>query len=93
MTTAQIQAIKNLLAAMGTDPERTARIVAACRGADGNTGRDALLTTKQAAALIVCHPKQVFRYATRFGIEPVRRSARCIRWRESDVEKIRGGAV
>lgn len=50
--------------------------------------REKLLTTKGAAEILDCHPKTVFRYRDAGRIGCVRRSARCIRWRQSEVERL-----
>ena len=74
------------------EPERTARILAAAEG-EKKPAVEKLLTTKQAAAVLGCHPKSIFRYAGRGQLHPVRRSARSVRWRQSEVEKLLMGEV
>ncbi len=83
----ELAALRQFLRALGIDAEREARILAACR--DG--GRDELITTKAAAALLECHAKSVFRYRRRGQLHPIRRSPRCIRWRKSEVEALAHG--
>ena len=50
--------------------------------------REKLLTTRAAATILECHPKTVFRYRAAGLLKCVRRSKRCIRWRQSEVEQL-----
>ena len=84
-----LAAIKSLLRALSIESERQARILAACR--DGAEVSDAMITTRAAAGLLGVHPKTVFRYRARGLLRPVVRSARCIRWRQSEVAALANG--
>lgn len=74
------------------EPERTARILKAAEG-EKKPINDKLLTTKQAAAVLGCCVKSVFRYAERGKLNPIRRNKRLIRWRQSEVEKMLMGEI
>ena len=89
MKTPLLAAIESLCRATNTEPERTARILAAARGTSAETER--YLKTREAAAALECHTRSVFRYAERGLLHPVRRSARAIRWKASEVERLAGG--
>lgn len=64
------------------EPERTARILAAAEG-DKKPAVDKLLNTRQAAAVLGCHPKTLLGYGLSGRLHPIRRSSRLIRWRQS----------
>lgn len=83
---ALIDAIHSVCRISGTPPEITRKIVMAAKG-DPITP-DKTITTKQAADILECCTKSVYRYADRGLLHPVRRSARCIRWRKSEVERL-----
>ena len=92
MKTPLAAALESVCRATNTEPERTARIIAAANY-DG-TATDAAekyLRTREVAAALECHPRSVFRYAERGLLHPVRRSARAIRWRQSEVLRLMGG--
>ena len=74
------------------EPERTARILAAAEG-EKKPAVEKLLNTKQAAAVLGCHPKTLLRYGIEGRLHPIRRSCRLIRWRQSEVEKMLMGEV
>lgn len=87
MTTSPlIDALKSVCLAVNADPETTRRVIQAAKGDVQKP--DGLLTTKAAAGVLECHPKSVWRYARRGVLHPVRRSARTIRWRKSEVERL-----
>lgn len=90
MKTPLLSALESLLRATNCEPERTARILAAARGTPAETA-ERYLRTREVAAALECHPRSVFRYAARGLLHPVRRSARAIRWRESEVARLAGG--
>ena len=92
MKTPLAVAIEAVCRLANLEPERTARILAAAE-AEKKPAVEKLLTTKQAAAVLGCHPKSIFRYASRGQLHPVRRSARSIRWRQSEIEKLLMGEV
>ena len=92
MNADQLAALKSFLAALGTSPDATRRVLAAAAGADP-TRPSKLVNTREAAVLIECHPKSLFRYARRGLLHPVRRSARCIRWRADEVERFAAGGA
>lgn len=52
---------------------------------------DKLVPTKAAAAELECCPLTLFRYERAGKINAVRRSKRLIRWRWSDVQRIKNG--
>ncbi len=83
---ALIDALHSVCRISGTPPEVTRKIVMAAKG-DPMTP-DKTITTKQAADMLECCTKSVYRYAGRGLLHPVRRSARCIRWRKSEVERL-----
>lgn len=86
MSKALIEALRAVCIASDADPDTTKRVIQAARG---NVQKpDGLLTTKAAAGVLECHPKSVWRYANRGVLNPVRRSARCVRWRKSEVERL-----
>lgn len=89
-TTPLLTAIESLCRATNTEPERTARILAAARGTAAEDV-ERYLKTREAAAALDCHTRSVFRYAARGLLHPVRRSARAIRWRASEVERLAAG--
>ena len=74
------------------EPERTARILAAAEG-EKKPLHDKLLTTKQAAAMLGCHPKTLLGYGLSGRLHPIRRSSRLIRRRQSEIEKMLMGEV
>ena len=87
MKTPEIESLKSYLRAVGANPEDARAILGAATKADKEPA-DRLLLTRDSAAILECHPKTVFRYARRGLLHPVRRSARCIRWRESEVRRL-----
>ncbi len=84
MDAVKLATLKTLLAGMGASDSESRRIIEAARSSE----RDRALTTRDAAQIIGCHPKSVHRYARRGLLNPIRRSARTIRWRESEVAKL-----
>ena len=92
MNSDQLAALKSFLAALGTPPDYVRRIMAAAGGADA-AKPSKLLPTRAAAAMIECHPKSLFRYARRGLLHPVKRSARCIRWRADEIERFAAGGA
>ena len=92
MKTPLVAALESVCKATNTEPERTARIIAAAQGEQSDSAEKYLRTVEVAAAL-ECHPRSVFRYAARGLLHPVRRSARAIRWRKSEVERLAGGVA
>lgn len=92
MRTPLVNAIESLCKATNTDPERIQRIIAAAQGGATETA-EAYLKTREVAVALDCHPKSVFRYASRGLLHPVRRSKRSIRWRKSEVDQLATGAA
>lgn len=86
MTNELKQAIELALQAGRATPEERRRILDAVQ-ADGPV-RDRLLTTKNAAEILQCHPKTCFEYEKRGLIHAIRRSSRHIRWRASEIERL-----
>lgn len=87
MKAPEVESLKSYLKAVGTSPEDARAIMGAATKADKKLA-DKLLLTRAAAGVLECHPKTVFRYARRGLLHPVRRSARCVRWRESEVIRL-----
>lgn len=87
MKTTLVVALEAVCRLANIEPERTARILAAAEG-EKTPLHDKLLTTKQAAAVLGCHPKTLLRYGIDGRLHPIRRSCRLIRWRQSEVEKL-----
>ena len=87
MKTPLAGAIEAVCRLANLEPERTARILAAAE-CEKRPVVEKLLNTRQAAAILGCCVESVFRYAKRGKLHPVRRSARLIRWRQSEVEKL-----
>ncbi|MEI7880319.1 MAG: helix-turn-helix domain-containing protein [bacterium] len=92
MKAKEVEALKSFLQAVGASPEEVRVIIRAADNKD-KAPIDKLILTREAAAILECHPKTVFRYRRRGLLNPVRRSARCIRWRESEVRRLAFGEV
>ena len=88
-----VAAIKSVALAAGADAETIARLTAAAQE-EPSTTAESYLRTREAAAALDCHPKSVFRYARRGLLHAVKRSARSVRWRKSEVDRlVAGGAA
>lgn len=87
MKTPLAVALESVCRLANIEPERTARILAAAEG-EKKPVMDKLLTTKQAAVVLGCHPKTLLRYGLDGRLHPVRRSSRLIRWRQSEIDKM-----
>ena len=74
------------------EPERTARILAAATHEEIK-GPEKYLTSKQAAAVLGCCVKSVFRYADRGKLHPIKRSARSVRWKQSEIYMMLMGEI
>ena len=92
MKTPLITALESICRLANLEAERTARILAAAVHEEVKAP-EKYLTTKQAAAILECHPKSIFRYAARGKISPIRRSARLIRWKQSEIVRLADGSV
>ena len=92
MKATQLESLKSYLRAMEATPDDARAIMGAATGAT-KTPTDKLLRTRDTAAILECHPKTVLRYARRGLLHPVRRTPRCIRWRESEVLRLATGGV
>ena len=90
MKTKEVEALKCFLQAVGATPDEAREIIRAAGDKDKPVP-DKLILTREAAAILECHPKTVFRYRRRGLLNPIRRSARCIRWRESEVRRLAFG--
>lgn len=85
----KIDALKSFCRAMELPAETATRIMAAARGDTATAkSQEALLTGRQAAQILGCHPKTLFAYRRAGKLKSIRRSARCIRWRKSEIEKL-----
>lgn len=49
---------------------------------------ESYLKTKVVATMLDLHPKSILRYGRDNVLHPVRRSARCLRWKKSEVERL-----
>ena len=49
---------------------------------------ESYLKTKVVASMMDSHPKTILRYGRENVLHPVRRSARCLRWKKSEVERL-----
>ena len=92
MKTPLAVAIEAVCRLANLEPERTARILAAAEG-ERKPAVEKLLTTKQAAAILGCHPKTLLGYGLSGRLHPVRRSSHLIRWRQSEIEKMLMGEI
>ena len=92
MKAPQLETLKTVLQAVGANPDEAREIMRAATGAS-KTPADKLLRTRDTAAILECHPKTVLRYARRGLLHPVRRTPRCIRWRESEVIRLANGGA
>ena len=87
MKTPLAVAIEAVCRLANLEPERTSRILAAAEG-EKKPLHDKLLTTKQASAVLGCHPKTLLGYGLSGRLHPVRRSKRLIRWKQSEIDKM-----
>lgn len=65
--------------------EQRGRILAACRS-QPTAVRRRLGTARQAAEILGCHPKTVYRWAARGNLHPIRHSLRKVRFDLDEVE-------
>ena len=87
MKTPLIVALEGLLSATNVEPERAQRILAAAKDSAAETAEE-YWRTRQAAAALDVHPKSLWRIARRGQLHPIKRSARAVRWRKSQVMKL-----
>lgn len=81
-------AVKAILAAdLDVGPDTVRAVLRALHG-ESRPRTELTIKTREAAALLDVHPKSVLRYARRGLLHPIRRSARAIRWRKSEVEAL-----
>ncbi len=92
MKAKEVEALRSFLLAVGATPDEARTIIRAA-GDQDKPASDKFINTSEAAAILECHPKTVFRYHSRGLLNPVRRSARCIRWRDSEVRRLAFGEV
>jgi hypothetical protein len=92
MEATKLEGLKSYLRAVGATPDEARAIMGAATHADKRP-TDKTITTTATAAILECHPKTVFRYARRGLLNPIRRSARCVRWRESEVQRLAFGGA
>lgn len=81
-----IDALQGICRATNAPAEITRAVLRAAKGEP--TRPDKTVTTKGAAGVLECSTKTVFRYAERGLLHPIRRSARSLRWRQSEVERL-----
>ncbi len=72
-------------------PEDRRLILQTCRR--GVTRRKRLCTAKQAADLLACHVKTVYRYSERGLLHPIRYSARKVRFDLDEIERFVAGGI
>lgn len=87
MKTPLIVALEGLLAATNVEPERAQRILAAAKDSAAEVAEE-YWKTRQAAAALDVHPKSLWRIARRGQLHPIKRSARSVRWRKSEVMRL-----
>ena len=87
MTKELENALALALQAARATPDERQRILDAARG--GTARQEKYLATKQAASLLDCCSKSLFRFEQRGLIRAVRRSKRSLRWRESEILRLR----
>jgi hypothetical protein len=80
------QAVEMALQLGKASPEEARRVRAALQG--GTPARERMLTTRTAADALDVHPKTVLHYGRSGLLHPVRRSARHLRWKASEVERL-----
>lgn len=80
------EAVELALKMGNASPEEARRVRAALQG--GAPTREKMLNTRAAADALDVHPKTVLTYARRGLLHPVRRSARHLRFRASEVERL-----
>jgi excisionase family DNA binding protein len=80
------QSIRALIQSDATVPrEQQQSILKACRDHAGQA-KKRIGTVSQAAAILQCHPKTVYRYVSRGVLQPIRLSARKVRFDLDQVE-------
>ena len=87
-----VAAIKSVALAAGADDETIARLTAAAQEKPSAV-QESYLRTREVAVALDCHPKSVFRYARRGLLHAVKRSARSVRWRKSEVDRLMTGGA
>lgn len=80
------EAVELALRMGNASPEEARRVRAALQG--GTPTREKMLTTRDAAGLLYCHPKTVLLYGRKGMLHAVRRSCRHLRWKASEVERL-----
>ena len=90
-STAQVEALAATMAALSLPGELRARILRMLNGSADHAEK--LLTTRQAAAILEHHPKHLLRLGRAGILHPVRRSKRCLRWKESEVQAFARGGI
>lgn len=91
ITPVQVEALAATMAALSLPGDLRARVLRMVNGSADTA--DKLLTTRQAAAVLEHHPKTLLKLGRMGVISPVRRSKRCIRWRESEIRRFAAEGV
>lgn len=92
MTKELNNAIELALQAGRATPEERTRIFEALKNGDARP-KEKYIQTKEAAAILEACGKSVFRYEQRGLLHGIRRSKRCVRWRQSEVERLAANGV
>lgn len=87
-----VAAIKSVALAAGADEATIARLTAAAQEKP-SAAQESYMRTREVAIALDCHPKSVFRYARRGLLHAVKRSARSVRWRKSEVDRLMTGGA
>ncbi len=85
--------LKGVLVASGRQDKISPVMQAYYADQEQEAKAETYLKTKVTASMLDLHPKSILRYGREGILHPVRRSARCLRWKKSEVEKLmRDGA-
>lgn len=91
MTPAQRDALKAFMRATAIPPDEAARVLRAA--SDAGTAAESYLPTRAVCGQLECAARTVFRYEQQGRLHAVRRSARCVRWRKSEVDALLHGGT
>ena len=88
-----LQSIKVLLENDPTvTPETREAVLAACRKGNRNNHRK-LCSAKEAAQILGCHPKTLYRYVRRGLLDPIHYSPRKVRFDKDQIEDFRANGL
>ena len=91
ITPAQVEALAATMTALSLPGDIRARVLRVINGTSESSER--LLTTRQAAAVLEHRPMTLVKFGRMGVLHPVRRSKRCLRWRESEVRRFAAEGV